>query len=904
MGLWKAIQRKAAHQTRRAEFDRELEQEIRFHLETRIEELESGGMSHDDAVARARREFGSRARVAEESREPWRFQWVEDLFGDLRHAGRFFRRTPAVALTAIGCLALGIAANAVIFSLVNTILLRALPYPNPDQLVMVRFTPPNQPDQKFGSNSGTYFFVRQNNRVFQSMGGLRLTSFSVGAADTEGGETRDWVLGGWSTPGLTSTMGVTPILGRWFEKNEDVGNVVISYRLWQRMFGGSREVLGKKLLMDLATMTIIGVAPPDFQTLNPDIDLWRLQPDENLAQALRSPNRVFNLFARLKPGVTVEQAQTDMNALAGPLGEEYDMNRGWNIKVEPLRESYVGHLRRPLLIFQGAVLILLLIACANVAGLLLAQANARQKEISLRSALGSTRGRVIRQLLAECILLSLIGGLVGTGLGWAGLRAFTTVAPTVLPTGVHVHMDLGVVAFAVALALATGIVFGALPAVQVSRPDLMSVLRESSRSVTAGGMRHRLRGAFVVLQVALALVLLIGAALLTHSLLRLNMVEPGLSTHGLLTFQVPFSRNLYRQTGNSPTGGLQVEMSSQFNVRTERMRETLAGIPQMESVTYALTAPLGGVPRRFNFKREGQILSSADQEAWTTEWYPVAAGYFETLKIPLIRGRAFTERDTGNGIPVAVINESMAARFFGNEDPIGKRIQTGMIYDGPREIVGVVGNVRQDRYQYSPQPQLYVPYLQLPSKLDMSLSFEVLVPTYIVRTNASAAGLIPALRKAVSDVDRTQPLTNVLSVEQYAAGQLQDLRHYAALLSLFGAVSILLSFIGLFGVMAHAVSQRTNEIGIRVALGASSRTVLALIGREGLILAGVGMALGVAVAVALTRVLGRFLWGVSATDPLTFLAVIVAMAIIAAIACYVPARRALRIDPIIALRVE
>jgi putative ABC transport system permease protein len=345
-------------------------------------------------------------------------------------------------------------------------------------------------------------------------------------------------------------------------------------------------------------------------------------------------------------------------------------------------------------------------------------------------------------------------------------------------------------------------------------------------------------------------------------------------------------------------------MSKEFSVRTERVRENVAAIPGIESLTYSLTPPLGGVQRRFSFKRDGQILGSGDQEAWTAEWYPIAAGYFETLKIPLVRGRAFTERDASNAIPVAIINESLASRFFGNEDPIGKRIQTSMIYDKPREIIGVVGNVRQDRYQYSPQPQLYVPYLQLPSTLDMSLSFEVLVPTYIVKTSASAAGLVPSLRKAVADVDRTQPVTNVLSVEQYAAGQLQDLRHYAALLSLFGGVSILLSFIGLFGVMAHAVSQRTNEIGIRVALGATSRTILGLIGREGLVLVGIGMGLGVAVALSLTRVLGRFLWGVSATDPLTFLAVIIAMTVIAAIACYVPARRALRIDPIVALRIE
>jgi len=904
MGFWTAIGRRAAHFMRRTQFDRELDEEIRFHLDTRIEELEKDGLTHADAVMQAQKEFGSRLRTAEESREPWRFQWLEDLFVDLRYAVRSFGRSPVFALTAIGCLALGIAANTLIFSLVNTILLRALPYPNADRLAMVRFTPPNEPDQKFGSNSGTYFFIREHNRVFERMGGLRLTSFSIAADRSDGDPTRAWVLGGWVSPGLTDTMGVSPILGRWFAKADDSLNVVISYGLWQRMFGGSPDVLGKKLILDLAVASIVGVMPAGYQTLNPDIDFWRLQTDENLANALRSPNRVFNLFARLKPGVTIEQAQADMSSLAGPLGEQYEMNRGWNIKVESLREAYVGHLRLPLLVFQGAVLILLLIACANVAGLLLAQANTRQKELAVRTALGSTRARVVRQLLAESLLLSLMGGLAGVALGWAGLEMFKTLAPSVLPGGIRLTMDLLVLGFGLMLSLATGLIFGTLPAVHISRPDLMGILRESSRSTTGGAFRQRLRGAFVVSQVALALILLIGAGLLTHSLLRLNMAQPGFSPHGLVTFQVPFSRTLYRGAGNTPTGGLQVEMTPKFNVLTERVRDQVANIPGVEAVTFAMTPPLGGAPRRFPFSKDGQILGSAEQEAWTAEWYPIGAGYFQTLKIPLIRGREFNLQDSSSSVPVALINETMAQRFFRSEDPVGKRIQTGLLYDSPREIVGVVGDVRQDRYQYSPQPQIYVPHGQLPAKMDMSMSFDVLVATYILRTNLDPAAVIPSLRKTVAAVDSSQAVTNVFTVEQYAAGQLQDLRHYAALLSIFGGISILLSFIGLFGIMAHAVSQRTNEIGIRVALGATSGAVMALIARQGFALVGFGMLLGVGASYALTRVLGRFLWGVSATDPLTFLVVLLAMAAVASIACYLPARRALKIDPIIALRLE
>ena len=831
------------------------------------------------------------------------FQWFEGMMVDLRYAFRSFRRSPVFTLAALGCLALGIGANILIFSLVNAILVRSLPYPDADRLAMVRFTPPDQPDQKLGTNSGSYFFIREHNRVFQSMGALRITGFSVA---TEGGETgRQWIQGGWVSPGLTDTMGVSPMIGRWFAREDTTFTIVISYGLWQRMYGGTQDVLGKKLFIDVVPATIVGVMPRGYQTMNPDIDLWRLQPDENLANALRSPNRVFNLFARLKPGVTPEQAQRELSAIEGPLSQEYEMNRGWNIKVDTLRDAYFGHLRRPLLVFQGAVLILLLIACANVAGLLLAQAAMRHKEIAMRAALGSTRLRVVRQLLTESVLLSLGGGLLGMALGWAGLKIFTVLAPAVLPGAGDVELNLPVFAFGVLLSLATGVIFGVIPALQVSRPDLMEVLRDSSRSTTAGGAQQKLRGAFVVVQVALSLVLLIGAGLLTRSLLRLNMVQPGLDPLGLVTFQIPFSRTLYRGGGgNTPTGGLLVEMSPRLNQLTEQVRERLAALPGVESATIATTPPMGGPARRFNFHKPGQNLSDSEREAWNAEWYPISSGYFHTLKIPLIRGREFTMDDSETARPVAIINASMAQRFFPNEDPIGQQFTSDLLYDQPREIVGIVGDVRQDRYQYAPQPQMYVPRAQLPPKMDMTLSFDILVATFLVRTHSDPAALVPALRKAAADVDRNQAINNVLTVEQYAAGQLQDLKHYAILLSIFGGISALLSFVGLFGIMAHAVSQRTNEIGIRVALGASSGAVLGMIARQGLILVAAGMVAGVAASAVLTQVIARFLWGVTATDPLTFALVLGAMAMVALLACYIPARRALRIDPMNALRWE
>jgi predicted permease len=539
MSAWKEAFRRIAYLGRRGKFDRELDDEIRFHVASRVQELEDAGFSHSDAQAQARKEFGPSTRMREDASAAWQFQWLEDLVTDLRHAVRAFLRNPAFTLTALVCLALGIGANTLIFSVVNAILLRSLPYPQADRLVVVRFTPPDGANERLGSNAGSYFFIREHNRSFEKMGAIRITGTSV-ASDTGDGSNRVWVQSGWISPGLQDVFGLQPLLGRWFPQDASgYGAVVISYGLWQSLYGGSQAVIGRKLRMDQRGSEVItGVMPKGFQTLKPDIQVWRFQDDSDLARARRSPNRVFYSFARLKPGVTIEQAQDDLDTLAEPLGVELEMNRGWGIRVDTLREAYVGHLRQPILILQGAALFLLLIACANVAGLLLTQASIRQKELAVRAALGSSRGRVVRQLLAESALLAVLGGLAGAGLARLGLEAVTGVASTFLPQTDSLKMDTAVLSFTLLLSLGTGLIFGSIPALQISRPDLTEMLREAARSNTAGGTPQRLRGAFVVVQVALALVLLTGAGLLTHSLLRLNMVRPGFDPTELTTFQV------------------------------------------------------------------------------------------------------------------------------------------------------------------------------------------------------------------------------------------------------------------------------------------------------------------------------------------------------------------------------
>jgi putative ABC transport system permease protein len=901
--MLREIIRKLVHLTRRARFEEDFDAEIQFHLETKIADLENEGLSKEQAVAQARREFGSRARASEETRSAWNVALLEQTIADIRYALRSFARRKAFAFASIVCLAIGIAANVLIFSLVNGVLLRELPYPHAERLTSVRFSPPNQSDQKLGSNSGSYFFVRDHSDVFEKTGAIRITGFSA-SPDVKGETPPEWIQGAWTSSGMTAVMGVEPILGRWYA-DEPIPDLVISQSLWKRMYHGAPDVVGKKIYLDTVPFNIVGVAPKGFQTMNPDIDLWRPQPDRNLANALRSPNRVFFMFGRLKPGISVEQAQIQLSALEPGLSQELEMNRGWRIRIQSLHDAYVGYMQRPLLVLQGAVFLLLLIACANAASLLLAQAAARQKEFALRVALGSSRTRLIRQLLVENTALSLAGGALGTVIAWFGVQAALKTAFAASHDLKDVSLDWRVLAFTFAISLGTGLVFGVLPAMQVSRPALMSAVRESGRSLTANASSSRLRGAFVVAQVALALVLLTGSGLLIRTLIRLNNTDTGLNPRNVAVVQVPFSRTFYSGTDRqNPTGGLLVQFDGRFDALSERVRERLEQVPGVQHATAAVTPPLGGAPRRVQFSRPGVNISQSEQGIWSAEWYPVSASYFETLEIPVEKGRPIDSNDRQKAQPVAMINEEMARQFFPDQDPIGQQVQLDVVDDSPRQIVGVVGNVRQDRYQTRPQPQVYVPRTQLPSFMDMTMSFEILVPSFVVRTTGDPTTVMPALRAALRDVSPALPVSSIRTVEEYAAGQHEDVQQYATLLSLFGGISVVLALTGIFGVMVNTVSQRTNEIGIRVALGATAGDVLKLVVGQGLKLIVVGITLGLAVALVATPAIGSFLWGVSADDPLTFAVAAAGLAGIALLACYFPALRALRVQPVEALRNE
>jgi|KBSSwiStaDraftv2_1062776.scaffolds.fasta_scaffold14991_4 putative ABC transport system permease protein len=900
MSAWRTLLHRLGYLPRQRRFDRQLEAELQFHIESRADELEQEGYARADARARAIVEFGPRTRIAEDTRAAWQFRWLEDVLADVSYAVRAFCRRPAFALTAIGCLALGIGANALIFSLVNAAFLRPLPYPNADRIAMVRFTPPSQPDQKLGTNSGGYFFIRAHSRVFERMGVLRITGFSVAVGDSDDAA-REWLQGGWASPGLTDVFGVQPVIGRWFREDDTEMGVVISHGVWQRLFGGRRDALGETLRLDQWRAVVIGVAPPDYQTLSPDVDVWIQQPDQDLARALRSPNRLFNIFGRLQPGVTIEQAQADLRMLEEPLGKELPMHAGWGLTIDSLREVYLGYLRQPVLVLQGAVFLLLLIACANVAGLLLAQAVARQKELGLRAALGSSRNRIVRQLLTENALLSSVAGVLGIALAWMGLRTLVSTGLSAYRDLQNVTLDWTVLVFAMLVSLATALVFGILPALHLSRLDVVVVVRDTGRTTTAGPAR--VRGAFVVAQVGLALVLLMATGLMTRSLLRLNAVDTGLTAERLIALQIPMPRALYRNTmGNTPGGGLLVQFDSRFSDMTERLRERFAAVPGVESVAASTPPPLGGAARRVLFRKDSSLTVADDREPWSAEWYPVSADYFETVKVPLVRGRAFTRLDARQTRPVAIINATLAAQYWPNENPVGRMLQTDVLDDPPREIVGMVGDVRQDRYQSAPVPQLYTPRTQLPYRMDMQMSLELLVTTFIVRASGDPLALIAPLRAAVRDIDPTISVSSARTVEEYAAAQLQELSQYAAVLGLFGAISVVLAVIGILGVMAHSVGQRANEIAIRRALGAQSLNVLGLVLRHGLTMIAAGLGVGLVASLMVMPVIRSFLWGVTITDPLTLALVVLALAAVALVACYLPARRALKVAPIAALR--
>jgi len=809
---------------------------------------------------------------------------MRTLWQDLRYGARMLLKNPGFTVVAVITLALGIGANAAIFSVVNATLLRPLPFDDSDRLIMIRETKlPQFPE--FSVSPGNFLDWKKQNTVFERLVAMQDASFNlIGVSDPER------LRGMRVTDGFFAMLGARPHMGRDFLPEEDqpgrANVVILSHGLWQRRFGADPNIVNRAITFSGGSYTVVGVMPASFRFGDGGAEFWTPMAF-TAEQAQQHGSHYVSAIGRLKPGVALAQARSEMSMIADRLAKQYpDNNTGWNVRLTPLLEYTVSSVKPALLVLLGAVAFVLLIACVNVANLLLARSAAREKEIAIRVSLGAGRWRIARQLLTESALLALAGGTVGLTLAKWGKDLLLALAPEDLPRLSDVALDGRALAFTAALSLLTGLGFGLFPALQASNirgirgSNLNETLKDAGRGSTDDGRRRLIRGSLVVLEVALALVLLVGAGLLIKSFLRLRSVDPGFNPAGALTAQIPLSQRKY------PEDSQRVAFYTQ-------LIEKVAALPGVQAAGAAMVTPLSGNDFVLGFMIEGRPPYPAGGEP-DTNYYSVTPGYFKAMGIPLLRGRLFTDRDTKDAPRVIIINETMAKRFFPGEDPIGKRLHVTM---GPvlyREIVGIVGDVKHYSLDQEAKAQTYEPYAQQP--------FSGM--TLVARTSGDPAGLSSAIRGEVLKIDKELPISNVKTLEQYLSTSIAQQRFSVLLLGIFAAVAMALACVGIYGVLSYSVTQRRREIGVRMALGAARRDVLRLVVGHAMLLTLIGVAIGLGAAFALTRVMSTLLFGVSATDPMTFGLIALLLIAVALLAALVPARRATKVDPMVALRCE
>ena len=880
---------------RRGNAEQEMSDELRDHIERQTDANIAAGMPRDEARRQARLQFGGAEAVKEDCREQRSGFWLETLLSDVRYGVRMMMRSPGFTIVAILTLALGIGANTAIFSVVNGVLLNPLPFPHPEQLVSLSESKPN-----FATGSISYLNFRdwqRNNHTFSSMAISRPISFSL----TGSGEAEQLQAELLSSD-YFSLLGVKPVIGRMFAPGEDeVGAapiVLISAGLWKRKFGSSPEVLGRTIRLDGSGFTIVGVIPAGFDLstrsfrnseIYVPIGQWK-----NNFLLNRGAGLGIHGIGRLKPGVSIEQARADMDEVTRNLIAAYpDTDKGIGAAVRPLKQDMLGEVRPLLLLLLGAVCFVLLIACVNVANLLLARSTSRAREFAIRAALGAGKGRLIRQLLTESVLLGIAGGGLGLLLAMWATRLALQHLPATLPRAAGVGIDARVLIFTIAISVGVGIIFGLVPALKSLKPVLQVTLNEGGRG--GSGTRHRAQSIFVVVEMALALVLLAGAGLMVRTLARLWSQDPGFNPRNVLTFNL------------SPPPSLMNSNAETVRAFSRELNRRIAATPGVQAVSMTWAAiPMSGDDEDVFWLDGHPKPASQNDMNWAVK-YVVDPDYLKVMQIRLRRGRFFTPQDNEYAPSVAVIDEALARKYFGSDHPIGKRIRVleneGM-GDGTTEIVGVVDHVNQwglASDAQNLQAQIYLPAMQ------MSDAFTVLVSygtSEVVRFAGSAPRIIDSIRDTSRNMNSEQVVYGEQTMDAIISDSISDRKFSMVLLGTFAALALLLSSIGIYGVISYLIGERTHEIGIRMALGAQRKDVLALVLSEGVRLTVLGAAIGIAAALGLTRLMANLLYGVSATDPLTFAAVPIVLLGVAMLACYIPARRAMRVDPMTALRYE
>ena len=866
--------------------DQDFASELDSHLAMLIDENIRRGMSPEEARRAARIKLGGVTQLKETNRELRSLPVIETFLQDARYAIRMLRKNPGFTAVAVLTLALGIGANTAIFSVVYAVLLKPLPYANPNQLVSAFQANIQEGVPEDGTSYPNFEEWRAQNHVFSDLSTINFHQLTL-TGSGEPSVVNTCVV----TPQHFALLDVKPLQGRIFYPDDGKQGappvVILSENLWRGALGADPKILGSSITLDKRPFTVVGIMPAAFRSpfINNAQDVWIPLVQDPLfgSWMARRGGHWLPVFGRLKPGVSLAQAQAEMDTISERLASEFPAeNKGWTVHLVPMQKEIVGDVRTALLVLLGAVGLVLLIACANIANLLLTRATSRSKEIAVRTALGAGRSRIIRQLLSETAVLGLLGGVVGIALAYWGVRALSSLLPDNLPQLNAIRVDNFVLVFALALSAIASVAFGLVPALFASKSDIQASLREGSSRSGESGNRRRARSFLAAAEIALAMVLLVAAGLLLRSFSKLTSVSPGFDAQHIVKAEVSLPQFQYSKP-------------EQWTAFSDQLLAGIQAQPGLQDSAIAIPVPIADGFINLAFEIVG-VPPASPSDSRLANYVSVSPNYFRVMGIPLLSGRLFNQQDIADAPRVTLISKALAQRYFPNQDPIGKQLNFGFPpnADVSREIIGIVGDVRDKSLGDAPAPMMYVPFSQAP----------FWGANLVVKSTLSTSAVATSIRQQVQKIDKDLPVTDVEKLPDLLDASVSQQRFRTFLLGLFAAMALILAATGIFGVISYSVSRRTNEIGIRVALGASRSTILRMILRESLILAAVGLAVGLPCALAASHLIGHMLFGVSANDPVTLAAVAFTLAAVAALAGFVPARRAMQVDPMVALRHE